>query len=144
MLSSVWRDISVTIFFLFRYENHLSPLTQTNSNELGLTKRHFFDFPIIGCNLNLEEYDYEDDFEWSALLWMDLETGAQSGHSFASSVGWKHEMHWREEPNTVWQETMWFWFCFLKLIFLWSHWQMYIPVIITEGFLEECKYWLLL
>lgn len=63
MLSSVWRDTSVTIFFLFRYENHLSPLTQTNSNELGLTKRHFFDFPIIGCNLNLEEYDYEDDFE---------------------------------------------------------------------------------
>lgn len=45
------------------YENHLSPLTQTNSNELGLSKRHFFDFPIIGCNLNLEEYDYEDDFE---------------------------------------------------------------------------------
>lgn len=29
--------------------------------------------------------------------------------------------------------------CFLKLIFLWSHWQMYIPVIRTEAFVEECK-----
>uniref|UniRef100_A0A3B5KAJ0 Protein phosphatase 2, regulatory subunit B'', beta n=2 Tax=Takifugu rubripes TaxID=31033 RepID=A0A3B5KAJ0_TAKRU len=46
-----------------RYENDLIPLTQHNSNELGLMKRHFFDFPSPGCNLNLQEYDYEDDFE---------------------------------------------------------------------------------
>ncbi|XP_011605335.2 serine/threonine-protein phosphatase 2A regulatory subunit B'' subunit beta isoform X1 [Takifugu rubripes] len=45
------------------YENDLIPLTQHNSNELGLMKRHFFDFPSPGCNLNLQEYDYEDDFE---------------------------------------------------------------------------------
>uniref|UniRef100_A0A674MWF3 Protein phosphatase 2, regulatory subunit B'', beta n=1 Tax=Takifugu rubripes TaxID=31033 RepID=A0A674MWF3_TAKRU len=32
-------------------------------NDLGLMKRHFFDFPSPGCNLNLQEYDYEDDFE---------------------------------------------------------------------------------
>lgn len=29
---------------------------------------------------------------------------------------------------------------FLKLMFLWSHWLMYIPVIRTEAFVEECKY----
>lgn len=54
----------MAVFSSFRYENPLSPLTtQPNSSELGLAKRHFFDFPSIGCNLNLEEYDYEDDFE---------------------------------------------------------------------------------
>lgn len=53
----------MTILSLFRYENHLSPLpTQANSSELGL-KRHFFDFPSIGCSLNLDEYDCQEDFE---------------------------------------------------------------------------------
>lgn len=62
-LPNVWRDAILIWFSLFRYENDLIPLTQHNSNELGLTKRHFFDFPSPGCNLNLQEYDYEDDFE---------------------------------------------------------------------------------
>lgn len=43
------------------YENPLSPLGQHISTELGLTKRHFFQIPSPHCNL--DEYEYEDDFE---------------------------------------------------------------------------------
>ncbi|KAK0146351.1 Serine/threonine-protein phosphatase 2A regulatory subunit B'' subunit beta [Merluccius polli] len=46
------------------YENPLSPIGQHISTELGLkTKRPFFEFPTAHCNLDLEEYEYEDDFE---------------------------------------------------------------------------------
>ncbi|XP_030614843.1 serine/threonine-protein phosphatase 2A regulatory subunit B'' subunit beta isoform X1 [Archocentrus centrarchus] len=45
------------------YENPLSPLGQHISSELGLTKRHFFEIPSPHCNLDLDEYEYEDDFE---------------------------------------------------------------------------------
>uniref|UniRef100_A0A3P8RXZ7 Protein phosphatase 2, regulatory subunit B'', beta n=1 Tax=Amphiprion percula TaxID=161767 RepID=A0A3P8RXZ7_AMPPE len=45
------------------YDNPLSPLGQHISTELGLTKRHFFEIPSPHCNLNLDEYEYEDDFE---------------------------------------------------------------------------------
>ncbi|XP_063743449.1 serine/threonine-protein phosphatase 2A regulatory subunit B'' subunit beta isoform X1 [Eleginops maclovinus] len=45
------------------YENPLSPLGQHISTELGLTKRHFFQIPSPHCNLDLDEYEYEDDFE---------------------------------------------------------------------------------
>ncbi|XP_069010406.1 serine/threonine-protein phosphatase 2A regulatory subunit B'' subunit beta isoform X1 [Embiotoca jacksoni] len=43
------------------YENPLSPLGQHISGELGLTKRHFFQIPSPHCNL--DEYEYEEDFE---------------------------------------------------------------------------------
>lgn len=46
-----------------RYENPLSPLGQHISSDLGLTKRHFFEIPSPHCNLDLDEYEYEDDFE---------------------------------------------------------------------------------
>ncbi|KAM9343631.1 LOW QUALITY PROTEIN: serine/threonine-protein phosphatase 2A regulatory subunit B'' subunit beta [Pholidichthys leucotaenia] len=45
------------------YENPLSPLGQHITTELGLTKRHFFEIPSPHCNLDLDEYEYEDDFE---------------------------------------------------------------------------------
>ncbi|XP_040912790.1 serine/threonine-protein phosphatase 2A regulatory subunit B'' subunit beta isoform X1 [Toxotes jaculatrix] len=45
------------------YDNPLSPLGQHISSELGLTKRHFFEIPSPHCNLDLDEYEYEDDFE---------------------------------------------------------------------------------
>uniref|UniRef100_A0A3Q1FWM6 Protein phosphatase 2, regulatory subunit B'', beta n=1 Tax=Acanthochromis polyacanthus TaxID=80966 RepID=A0A3Q1FWM6_9TELE len=45
------------------YDNPLSPLGQHISTELGLTKRHFFEIPSPHCNLDLDEYEYEDDFE---------------------------------------------------------------------------------
>ncbi|CAJ1079790.1 serine/threonine-protein phosphatase 2A regulatory subunit B'' subunit beta isoform X2 [Xyrichtys novacula] len=45
------------------YENPLSPLGQHISSDLGLTKRHFFEIPSPHCNLDLDEYEYEDDFE---------------------------------------------------------------------------------
>ncbi|XP_034417135.1 serine/threonine-protein phosphatase 2A regulatory subunit B'' subunit beta isoform X2 [Cyclopterus lumpus] len=45
------------------YDNPLSPLGQHISTELGLTKRHFFEIPSPHCNLDLEKYEYEDDFE---------------------------------------------------------------------------------
>ncbi|KAF0026701.1 hypothetical protein F2P81_021438 [Scophthalmus maximus] len=45
------------------YENPLSPLGQHISSELGLTKGHFFQIPSPHCNLDLDEYEYEDDFE---------------------------------------------------------------------------------
>lgn len=53
---------------LFRYDNPLSPLGQHISSELGLTKRHFFEIPSPHCNLDLDEYEYEDDYEWCLLL----------------------------------------------------------------------------
>ncbi|XP_026152213.1 serine/threonine-protein phosphatase 2A regulatory subunit B'' subunit beta isoform X1 [Mastacembelus armatus] len=45
------------------YDNPLSPLGQHISSELGLTKRHFFEIPSPHCNLDLDEYEYDDDFE---------------------------------------------------------------------------------
>lgn len=42
----------------------MSPLGQHISNEFGLTKRHFFEFPSPHCNVDLDEYEYEGDFEW--------------------------------------------------------------------------------
>ncbi|XP_007547262.1 serine/threonine-protein phosphatase 2A regulatory subunit B'' subunit beta isoform X1 [Poecilia formosa] len=45
------------------YDNPLSPLGQHISSELGLTKRHFFEIPTPHCNLDMDEYEYEDDFE---------------------------------------------------------------------------------
>ncbi|XP_029980271.1 serine/threonine-protein phosphatase 2A regulatory subunit B'' subunit beta isoform X1 [Sphaeramia orbicularis] len=45
------------------YDNPLSPLGQHITDELGLTKRHFFEIPSPHCNLDLDEYEYEDDFE---------------------------------------------------------------------------------
>ncbi|XP_071384015.1 serine/threonine-protein phosphatase 2A regulatory subunit B'' subunit beta isoform X2 [Centroberyx affinis] len=46
------------------YDNPLSPLGQHISSELGLrTKRHFFEIPSPHCNMDLDEYEYEDDFE---------------------------------------------------------------------------------
>lgn len=48
---------------LSRYENPLSPLGQHISSELGLTKRHFFEIPTPHCNLDLDEYEYADDFD---------------------------------------------------------------------------------
>jgi len=46
-----------------RYDTALSPLGQHISAELGLTKRHFFEIPSPHCNLDLEKYQCEDDFE---------------------------------------------------------------------------------
>ncbi|MEQ2255240.1 Serine/threonine-protein phosphatase 2A regulatory subunit B'' subunit beta [Ilyodon furcidens] len=45
------------------YDNPLSPLGQHISSELGLTKKHFFEIPTPHCNLDMDEYEYEDDFE---------------------------------------------------------------------------------
>ncbi|XP_060944552.1 serine/threonine-protein phosphatase 2A regulatory subunit B'' subunit beta [Limanda limanda] len=45
------------------YDNPLSPLGQHISTDLGLTKRHFFEIPSPHCNLDLDEYEYEDDLE---------------------------------------------------------------------------------
>ncbi|KAM6978786.1 serine/threonine-protein phosphatase 2A regulatory subunit B'' subunit beta isoform 1-T1 [Tautogolabrus adspersus] len=45
------------------YENPLSPIGQHISSDLGLTKRHFFEIPSPHCNLDLDEYEYEDDYE---------------------------------------------------------------------------------
>ncbi|XP_070694009.1 serine/threonine-protein phosphatase 2A regulatory subunit B'' subunit beta isoform X2 [Pempheris klunzingeri] len=45
------------------YDNPLSPLGQHISSDLGLTKRHFFEIPSPHCNLDLDEYEYEEDFE---------------------------------------------------------------------------------
>ncbi|XP_031442779.1 serine/threonine-protein phosphatase 2A regulatory subunit B'' subunit beta isoform X4 [Clupea harengus] len=47
------------------YEDILEPMEQHGPAGLGLQgeKRHFFDIPNPHCNLDLEEYEYEDDFE---------------------------------------------------------------------------------
>ncbi|XP_037343693.1 serine/threonine-protein phosphatase 2A regulatory subunit B'' subunit beta isoform X3 [Pungitius pungitius] len=45
------------------FDNRLSPLGQHITAELGPTKRHFFAIPSPHCNLDLDEYEYEDDFE---------------------------------------------------------------------------------
>ncbi|KAM6955284.1 serine/threonine-protein phosphatase 2A regulatory subunit B'' subunit beta isoform 2-T3 [Lycodopsis pacificus] len=44
------------------YDNPLSPLGQHISTELGL-KRPFFQIPSPHCKLELDEYEYEEDFE---------------------------------------------------------------------------------
>ncbi|XP_049584129.1 serine/threonine-protein phosphatase 2A regulatory subunit B'' subunit beta isoform X3 [Syngnathus scovelli] len=45
------------------YETPLSPVEAHISADLGLTKRHFFQIPSPHCNLDLDDYEYEDDFE---------------------------------------------------------------------------------
>ncbi|XP_054642590.1 serine/threonine-protein phosphatase 2A regulatory subunit B'' subunit beta isoform X1 [Dunckerocampus dactyliophorus] len=45
------------------YENPLSPLEPHISADLALTKRHLFEIPSPHCNLDLDKYEYEDDFE---------------------------------------------------------------------------------
>ncbi|CAB1328311.1 unnamed protein product [Coregonus sp. 'balchen'] len=47
------------------YDSALSPIEQHMSSELGLRteKRCFFEIPNPHCNLDLDEYEYEDDFE---------------------------------------------------------------------------------
>ncbi|KAM4608956.1 serine/threonine-protein phosphatase 2A regulatory subunit B'' subunit beta isoform 2-T5 [Polymixia lowei] len=46
------------------YDNPLSPLGDHISDELGLrTKRNFFEIPSPHCNLDLDEYEYDNDFE---------------------------------------------------------------------------------
>uniref|UniRef100_A0A3Q2PAI9 Protein phosphatase 2, regulatory subunit B'', beta n=1 Tax=Fundulus heteroclitus TaxID=8078 RepID=A0A3Q2PAI9_FUNHE len=45
------------------YDNPLSPLGQHISSELGLTKKHFFEIPTPHCDLDMDDYEYEDDFE---------------------------------------------------------------------------------
>ncbi|XP_056145715.1 serine/threonine-protein phosphatase 2A regulatory subunit B'' subunit beta [Lampris incognitus] len=42
--------------------NPLSPIGQHFSSDLT-TKRHFFEIPSPHCNLDLDQYEYEDDFE---------------------------------------------------------------------------------
>lgn len=58
-----WTSLTDGYYSLFRYEDPLSPLGQHISNEFGLTKRHFFEFPSPHCNVDLDEYEYEGDFE---------------------------------------------------------------------------------
>ncbi|XP_028846275.1 serine/threonine-protein phosphatase 2A regulatory subunit B'' subunit beta isoform X2 [Denticeps clupeoides] len=47
------------------YGNALDPIDEHVSNELDLrsNKRHFFEIPNPHCNLDLDDYEYEDDFE---------------------------------------------------------------------------------
>ncbi|XP_041114831.1 serine/threonine-protein phosphatase 2A regulatory subunit B'' subunit beta-like isoform X1 [Polyodon spathula] len=47
------------------YENDLDPIDRQISNELNLRgdKRSFFEIPNPHPNINLDEYEYEDDFE---------------------------------------------------------------------------------
>ncbi|XP_030642957.1 serine/threonine-protein phosphatase 2A regulatory subunit B'' subunit beta isoform X1 [Chanos chanos] len=47
------------------YENVLDPLDQDMASDYDLCseKRHFFEIPNPHCNLDLDEYEYEDDFE---------------------------------------------------------------------------------
>ncbi|XP_075887186.1 serine/threonine-protein phosphatase 2A regulatory subunit B'' subunit beta isoform X1 [Nelusetta ayraudi] len=45
------------------YSNPLEALGQHVSGDLALTKRHFFEIPTPHCNLDLDDYEYEDDFE---------------------------------------------------------------------------------
>lgn len=62
-----------------RYDDPLSPLGQHASTELSSTKRHLFGIPSSHCNLDLEEYEYEEDFEWRLIpvpntevsVWLD-------------------------------------------------------------------------
>ncbi|XP_062390223.1 serine/threonine-protein phosphatase 2A regulatory subunit B'' subunit beta isoform X1 [Sardina pilchardus] len=44
------------------YEDVLEPMEEHGSGLQG-EKRHFFNIPNPHCNLDLEEYEYEDDFE---------------------------------------------------------------------------------
>ncbi|KAG7467082.1 hypothetical protein MATL_G00149540 [Megalops atlanticus] len=47
------------------YDNAIDPIEHQISNELSLhtEKRHFFEIPNPHCNLDLDQYEYEDDFE---------------------------------------------------------------------------------
>ncbi|XP_077392548.1 serine/threonine-protein phosphatase 2A regulatory subunit B'' subunit beta isoform X1 [Festucalex cinctus] len=45
------------------YETPRSPLDAHISGDLGLSKRNFFQIPSPHCNLDLDDYEYEDDFE---------------------------------------------------------------------------------
>ncbi|KAI1899619.1 hypothetical protein AGOR_G00063650 [Albula goreensis] len=47
------------------YDNAMDPIEHHISSELSLRseKRHFFEIPNPHCNLDLDEYEYEDDFE---------------------------------------------------------------------------------
>lgn len=62
--------IQCTIFcFLFSYDNVLEPIDHiTCSFDLRNEKRHLFEIPNPHCNLDLDEYEYEDDFEWQPPL----------------------------------------------------------------------------
>lgn len=57
------RLLSNITLCLFSYDNPLNSLGQHVSGDLGLTKRHFFEIPSPHCNLDLDDYEYEDDFE---------------------------------------------------------------------------------
>ncbi|XP_062390225.1 serine/threonine-protein phosphatase 2A regulatory subunit B'' subunit beta isoform X3 [Sardina pilchardus] len=46
----------------YTYEDVLEPMEEHGSGLQG-EKRHFFNIPNPHCNLDLEEYEYEDDFE---------------------------------------------------------------------------------
>ena len=65
--SCFWMTDHCLLMCVFRYDNPLSPLGQHISSELGLTKRHFFEIPSPHCNLDLDEYEYEDDYEWCSI-----------------------------------------------------------------------------
>ncbi|XP_057708175.1 serine/threonine-protein phosphatase 2A regulatory subunit B'' subunit beta isoform X1 [Corythoichthys intestinalis] len=45
------------------YEAPPSPLETHVPSDPGLTKRHFFQIPAPHCNLDLDDFEYEDDFE---------------------------------------------------------------------------------
>lgn len=53
----------LTSLSLSSYSNPLEALGHHVSGDLAVTKRHFFEIPNPHCNLDLDEYEYEDDFE---------------------------------------------------------------------------------
>ena len=105
--------------FLFRYENPLSPLGQHISTELGLTKRHFFQIPSPHCNL--DEYEYEDDFEWSWSVFSPAECRALQ-ETAQPAVDESHQDRFtgsgQTSINRKWTEHWWGQMC-------WGKWTQY-------------------
>lgn len=62
--STLYNNLSLHLFLsVCRYSNPLEALGHHVSGDLALTKRHFFEIPTQHCNLDLDDYEYEDDFE---------------------------------------------------------------------------------
>lgn len=64
LVMSSCRRTKFYAFFFFSYDNILDPVDHiTCAFDLRNEKRHLFEIPNPHSNLDLDEYEYEDDFE---------------------------------------------------------------------------------
>lgn len=65
LLAGALYFVTILCLFFFSYDNVLDPADHiTCAFDLRNEKRHLFEIPNPHSNLDLDEYEYEDDFEW--------------------------------------------------------------------------------